>query len=181
MNEDLLSTRDAAAYLGVGTTSIKRWTDEEVLPCIRTIGGHRRFRKSDLERLRKPSGPGMRSSSGARLPYDLPSMTRAEIDCLDVGVLRIADDGRITLYSKVESALTGLKASQVEGRNMFNDVAPCTNNKLVMGRVADGIKVGHLDVIFDYTFTYRMKPTPVELTLYRERNGSCTWIVVRPG
>lgn len=29
--------------LGVGTTSIKRWADSGVLPCVRTPGGHRRF------------------------------------------------------------------------------------------------------------------------------------------
>ncbi len=49
-----LSSAEAASYLGVGPTSIKRWTDEGLLPCERTAGGHRRFRRSDLERLRTP-------------------------------------------------------------------------------------------------------------------------------
>jgi len=180
MTESLLSTRDAAAYLGVGTTSIKRWTDEGVLPCVRTVGGHRRFRKSDLERLHKPVVGGGTASPQSVVPYSLETMTRAEIDALDVGVIQLSDDGCITLYSKAESRLTGVKASQILGRNLFTDVAPCTNNSLVMGRVFAGVRAGELDETFDYTFTYRMEPTAVVLTLYRKRGASSTWLVVRP-
>lgn len=179
MSEVLLSTRDAAAYLGVGTTSIKRWADDGALPCVRTVGGHRRFRMSDLERLRKPSGPEASTSTEFGLPYALETMTRDEIDALEVGVIQLSDDGSIMLFSKAESRLTGLQASQVEGRNMFSEVAPCMNNSLVMGRVSAGVKAGELDETFDYTFTYRMKPTAVVLTLYRKMGGTSTWLVVR--
>jgi MerR family transcriptional regulator, light-induced transcriptional regulator len=47
---ELLSTQDAAALAGVGTTSVKRWADEGVLPCHKTAGGHRRFDRAVLER-----------------------------------------------------------------------------------------------------------------------------------
>src|SRR5689334_2244956 len=47
---ELLSTHDAAALAGVGTTSVKRWADEGVLPCHKTAGGHRRFERAVLER-----------------------------------------------------------------------------------------------------------------------------------
>jgi excisionase family DNA binding protein len=48
---DLLTSADAAARLGVGVTAIKRWADQGRLPCVRTAGGHRRFRRRDVERL----------------------------------------------------------------------------------------------------------------------------------
>lgn len=48
--ETLLSTAEAARLAGVGTTSVKRWADEGVLPCLKTAGGHRRFAKTELER-----------------------------------------------------------------------------------------------------------------------------------
>ncbi|MCC7000113.1 MAG: helix-turn-helix domain-containing protein [Deltaproteobacteria bacterium] len=49
--DELLSTTAAALLLGVGPTAIKRWSDDGTLPCVRTAGGHRRFRRADVERL----------------------------------------------------------------------------------------------------------------------------------
>lgn len=47
----LLTSADASRRLGVGVTAIKRWADEGLLPCVKTAGGHRRFRLADVERL----------------------------------------------------------------------------------------------------------------------------------
>jgi excisionase family DNA binding protein len=52
--EDLLSSTQAARFLGVHTASIKRWSDQGKLNCIRTPGGHRRFLRSELEAMAKP-------------------------------------------------------------------------------------------------------------------------------
>ena len=46
----LLTTWEAARLAGVGATSIKRWADLRLLRCIRTSGGHRRYRREDLTR-----------------------------------------------------------------------------------------------------------------------------------
>lgn len=43
---DLLTSAEAAEYLGVGATAIKRWADAGTLPCVRTAGGHRRFERA---------------------------------------------------------------------------------------------------------------------------------------
>lgn len=48
MPEDLLTTRDAAKLLGVGSSSVKRWADQGVLRCVRTAGGHRRIPRSAI-------------------------------------------------------------------------------------------------------------------------------------
>ncbi|RMH68587.1 MAG: helix-turn-helix domain-containing protein [Gemmatimonadetes bacterium] len=37
------NSREAAQILGVNVSSVKRWTDEGKLECIRTLGGHRKF------------------------------------------------------------------------------------------------------------------------------------------
>jgi excisionase family DNA binding protein len=67
--KSLLTTREAAGLLGVGTTAIKRWADEGVLSCARTAGGHRRFRAGDLERVRalavQAAGAGEGDPEGA--------------------------------------------------------------------------------------------------------------------
>src|SRR2546423_14173313 len=48
--DELLDIKEAAAFLRVSETSLRRWTNAGRLPCLR-IGGRagRRFRKSDLE------------------------------------------------------------------------------------------------------------------------------------
>ena len=48
---DWISTKKAMQLLGVGSTTIKRWADQDKLPFIRTIGGHRRFRRDAVNRL----------------------------------------------------------------------------------------------------------------------------------
>lgn len=45
----LMTTREAAAFLGVGTSSVKRWADDGVLTCVKTPGGHRRFPRTEVE------------------------------------------------------------------------------------------------------------------------------------
>ena len=44
----VLNSEEAARLLGVNVSSIKRWTDEGKLSCIRTAGGHRKFQMSHL-------------------------------------------------------------------------------------------------------------------------------------
>ncbi len=55
MSHDYFTSAAAARTLGVGVTAIKRWADNGVLACVTTAGGHRRFRRADVERLRHPS------------------------------------------------------------------------------------------------------------------------------
>ncbi len=56
-----LSSAEASALAGVAPSTVKRWADEGLLPCVRTAGGHRRFLQVDVERLvsqlREPSRP----------------------------------------------------------------------------------------------------------------------------
>src|SRR5688572_30604861 len=47
----MLTTAEAAALAAVAPSTIKRWTDEGVLHAMRTVGGHRRFMREDVERL----------------------------------------------------------------------------------------------------------------------------------
>ena len=48
-----LSSTEAARFLKVNTSSVKRWADEGKLPCSRTPGGHRRFERTDVEHFRQ--------------------------------------------------------------------------------------------------------------------------------
>lgn len=46
----LISTLEAARLTGVAPSSVKRWADQGVLPCVRTAGGHRRYDRRAIER-----------------------------------------------------------------------------------------------------------------------------------
>ena len=48
VSSKLLNSEEAAHVLGVNVSSIKRWTAEGKLECIRTIGGHRKFQMEHL-------------------------------------------------------------------------------------------------------------------------------------
>jgi len=45
-----ISTSEAARIAGVTPSSIKRWADQNLLPCEKTAGGHRRFELGALRR-----------------------------------------------------------------------------------------------------------------------------------
>jgi excisionase family DNA binding protein len=46
-----LDLSEAARLLGVHFTTLRRWADSGKIPCTRTPGGRRRFRRSDLQAL----------------------------------------------------------------------------------------------------------------------------------
>ncbi len=52
MSRDSLSSKQAADLLGASVTSIKRWADEGLLPCVKTLGKHRRFERQLIEQRR---------------------------------------------------------------------------------------------------------------------------------
>jgi len=49
MKEEWLSLGKAADALGVHPSTVRSWADQGMLPAHRTPGGHRRFRKQDVE------------------------------------------------------------------------------------------------------------------------------------
>ncbi len=59
MNHDLLTTAEAAHIAGVGASSVKRWADQNLLRCVRTAGGHRRFHREDLDAFLREHGEGI--------------------------------------------------------------------------------------------------------------------------
>jgi excisionase family DNA binding protein len=48
-DNDWISLSDAAELLGVHPSTIRNWSDQGTLPVYRTTGGHRRYKRSELE------------------------------------------------------------------------------------------------------------------------------------
>lgn len=59
---EYVSVGEAGRMLHVSPKTIARWADQGRIPCVVTLGGHRRFRVADLERaalrMARPSSGG---------------------------------------------------------------------------------------------------------------------------
>jgi excisionase family DNA binding protein len=64
---DWLTLGQAARYLGVAQSTIRKWSDSGRLPAFYTPGGHRRFRRGDLDSFLGSS----RGAAGAARPLIL--------------------------------------------------------------------------------------------------------------
>jgi excisionase family DNA binding protein len=72
---NLLNISEAATYLGVSAASLRKWSDQGLVPVYRTPGGQRRYSLEDLEgfvaSMRQPT-PGR---AVARYGRGIDSMT----------------------------------------------------------------------------------------------------------
>jgi photoactive yellow protein len=100
------------------------------------------------------------------------------LDNAPFGVIKVDDEGSVEFFNQYEAELSGMDPDEVVGRNFFTQVAPCTNNRLFRGRFKKGVRRGELDETFTYTYTYKMRPTLVDVHLYRDEAGN-NWITVQ--
>jgi excisionase family DNA binding protein len=103
---DWLTLGQAAKYLGVAQSTIRKWSDSGRLAAFYTPGGHRRFRRGDLDRFLGASKP---ASSGGRplvLIVDDDAGLRAflranlELDGCEVREAENADQGLAALEER---------------------------------------------------------------------------------
>jgi photoactive yellow protein len=136
----------------------------------------------EIERGAEDDGVAQMSSSSFVAEETLArlgELTREDVDALDHGAIKLDDEGTILLYNRYESQLSGIPVERAEGKRFFTQLAPCTNNRLFHGRFQEGVATGALDEEFNYTFTYRMRPTLVRILLRRDPATQTTWIFVK--
>ena len=63
-DSEWLTLGQAARFLGVAQSTIRKWSDQGRVPAFYTPGGHRRYRRADLESFLDRSGPGGRPKAG---------------------------------------------------------------------------------------------------------------------
>ena len=108
----------------------------------------------------------------------LPAASRDFANAQGFGIVKLTDDGTVQMYNKWEAEMAGVAPTDAEGKNFFTQVAPCTNNRLVFGKFKEGVARGTLDAEFNYTFTYRMKPTNVVLRLVHDPKSKSNGVLV---
>src|ERR1700750_2902671 len=87
---DWLTLGQAAKYLGVAQSTIRKWSDQGRVPAFYTPGGHRRYKRGDLDRFLDRSGPSS-SGGGGGGPV----------------VLIVDDDERMREYVRVNLEMEG--------------------------------------------------------------------------
>jgi excisionase family DNA binding protein len=104
---DWLTLGRAARYLGVAQSTIRKWSDSGRVRAFKTPGGHRRYRRSDLDDFLQGSAPESRSG-----PV----------------VLIVDDDERLREYVRVNLEMEGYTiheaASADEGMTVLDELRP---------------------------------------------------------
>ena len=104
---DWLTLGQAAKYLGVAQSTIRKWSDQGRVPAFYTPGGHRRYRRGDLDNFLERSGP-----SGGSGPT----------------VLIVDDDPKLREYVRVNLEMAGYSVKEAgsadEGLGVLDESTP---------------------------------------------------------
>ncbi len=100
-------------------------------------------------------------------------------EALPFGAILLDRQGTIVKYNAAEGLIAGRDASDVMGKNFFNDIAPCAKGKRFHGEFLKFYKSGAINVLFDYEFEYKMKPVKVRIHLKAAADGQNCWLFVK--
>ncbi len=149
--EGWLRLGEAAAELGVSLNTLRRWSDSGKLTCYRSPGGHRRYRRGDVEALLRAedtAGP-VALSTPARVA---PPLVAVELRAPLLALARVAAEGvgvtecRISL-PEADDTYTILTASSRTGRGTPSEVESSSGEPLPTVRVV--LRTGRRLVIAD--------------------------------
>ena len=127
---DWLTLGQAAKYLGVAQSTIRKWSDVGKLPAFYTPGGHRRYRRMDLDTFLERSGPGGKPKEGplVLIVDDDPGLrgfVRAalELEGYSVREAGSAEEGLVALEEvSPDLILLDVMMPQVDGWEMLRRV-----------------------------------------------------------
>jgi excisionase family DNA binding protein len=124
-----LTLGQAAKFLGVAQSTMRKWADKEIVPCIKTPGDHRRFLRRDLEAFLERSRPGARKSGPVVLIVDddprLREFVRVnlEYEGYDVREAESAEEGLAALEESPPALiLLDVMLPRVDGWEMLQRV-----------------------------------------------------------
>ena len=107
---DWLTLGQAAKYLGVAQSTIRKWSDHGRVPAFYTPGGHRRYRRGDLDAFLARSGPGGGGSGAGPM------------------VLIVDDDAKMREYVRVNLEMEGYAVREAgsadEGLAVLDESTP---------------------------------------------------------
>ena len=132
-DSDWLTLGQAARYLGVAQSTIRKWSDQGRLPAFYTPGGHRRYRQGDLDAFvagsaSGPSGPRSRPAPLVLIVDDDPRIrefvrVNLEMDGYSVREAGSAEEGLAALEEEPpDLILLDVMMPHVDGWEMLQAV-----------------------------------------------------------
>jgi len=105
-----LTLGQAAKYVGVAQSTMRKWTDSDRVSSFKTPGGHRRYRRADLDQFLEGSGRGGPASTAGPL------------------VLIVDDDAKLREYVRVNLEAEGYVVREAgsadEGLEVLDEEPP---------------------------------------------------------
>jgi excisionase family DNA binding protein len=136
-----LTLGQAAKYLGVAQSTIRKWSDLGRVPAFYTPGGHRRYRRTDLDAFLERSGPGKPARGPLVLVVDDDPQVR------EVVRINLEMEG----YAVVEAgnAEEGLKAVEDDAPDLvlLDVMMPQVDGWEMLRRVQERHGVGSIPVV----------------------------------
>jgi excisionase family DNA binding protein len=119
---EYFNSEEAARILGVNVSTIKRWTDEGKLSCIKTAGGHRKFLMEHLsaflgehkDKTEKVTLFPIESETDLRISYHI---LKGDFSYLDNYILKQALTANI---ERVQQVLNGLYLAQYQLHQIYD-------------------------------------------------------------
>jgi excisionase family DNA binding protein len=126
---DWLTLGQAATYLGVAQSTLRKWTDSGRVPAFKTPGGHRRYRRRDLDSFLERSGQTVEPGGPLVLIVDDDDGVRAfvranlELEGYSVREAASAEEGLALLEEQLpDLILLDVMMPQVDGWEMLRRV-----------------------------------------------------------
>ena len=90
--------------------------------------------------------------SAAGLFSENGSSPQGDFDQLPFGAIALTPEGRVVIFNAAEASFSGLRASEVIGRDYFREVAPCTQVREFAGAIERAAPESLIDRRFIFTF-----------------------------
>ncbi len=138
-----LTLGQAATYVGVAQSTMRKWTDSGRVSSFKTPGGHRRYRRGDLDQFLDRSGRGGASST------DGPLVLIVDDDARLREYVRVNLEAEGYLVREAESAEAGLAALEERSPDLIllDVMMPQVDGWEMLRRVQDKHGVGAIPVI----------------------------------
>ena len=136
-----LTLGQAAKYLGVAQSTIRKWSDLGRVPAFYTPGGHRRYRRTDLDAFLERSGPGKPARGPLVLVVDDDPKVRE--------VVRVNLEMEGYAVAEAGDAEEGLKAVEADAPDLIllDVMMPQVDGWEMLRRVQERHGIGSIPVV----------------------------------
>ncbi|MBU0554314.1 IS607 family transposase [Myxococcota bacterium] len=117
----LIGLSEAAELLGVGISTLRFWDTSGKLPALRTAGGHRRYRLSDIERLQgqKPQAANQAVTAVYCRVSSHEQKKSGDLDRQKGRVLQRCVERNYKVGHVLEDVGSGMSSNRVQLRQLF--------------------------------------------------------------